>query len=444
MSLPLSEDEQRAIAEAFAPTMVFHPLERYFPTSSMFPFLDDEDDGAEAPATGGSRPERWTTRVARYEALSREHKLDRAALGYRVFARTRGGGPEVVVEYWVYYVYNAFVVRGTWLPYRVQTNHPHDLERLYLVLSPTDSAADPDVVDVDWARRAFRIRRVVANAHDGSIPPNQYDVPPGETLTAPLTVLVERGSHAMAPDLNRDGRFTPGVDSTTRTGLQWGIRDTGATWSRYRTSFMDPRDGTAVHLCGPATLPGSSADPCGRYVLYPADDLQRWFQELNLSPQDRDEIIGRTSWLVRTFGDIRVEDLMVPRDPPDGRFLEAMLRRRPMTEAGFFAGFKTVALAPAIIVGRRYTWDVPSPRIPDIIVEASGVFATQRRRAFEATVWSSYSVDAITNVVIGAGWISNGRADIAAGLDLRLGRFRVRPTWRIREHALDSRITTSF
>ena len=35
-------------------------------------------------------------------------------------------------------------------------------------------------------------------------------------------------------------------------------------------------------------------------------------------------------------------------------------------------------------------------------------------------------------------------SDVAAGVDLRIGRWRVRPTWRIRENALNARVTTTF
>src|SRR4029077_18752464 len=135
------------------PILVFHPLEHYFPTSSMLPL------GPEA-GTEPSRPglEGLSLRVDSYRALSLAAKLQRAALGYRVFTRPDRDGPmQVVVEYWCYYVYNEFTVRGTWLPYRVRDNHPHDLERLYLVLTPTGVAHDADVVaDETWARAAFR------------------------------------------------------------------------------------------------------------------------------------------------------------------------------------------------------------------------------------------------------------------------------------------------
>ena len=58
----------------------------------------------------------------------------------------------------------------------------------------------------------------------------------------------------------------------------------------------------------------------------------------------------------------------------------------------------------------------------------------------------AFHIDAITNVVVGAGWFSsaNDPADVLLGLDLRIGRLRVRPTWRFREGVFDSRVTTTF
>ena len=167
----LSAAEQEAIARAFAPDLLFHPLEEFFPMSSMLPL-----GGAGSPRGADS----WRARLAEYRGLSRAEKLHRASLGYRVFSRAPRGEPEVVIEYWCYYVYNAFTVRVGWFPFPVPDNHPHDLERLYLVLTPTSSARGAERPPDDvWARGAFRIKQVIGNAHDGSIPPNQYDVPDG-------------------------------------------------------------------------------------------------------------------------------------------------------------------------------------------------------------------------------------------------------------------------
>ena len=114
----LTAAQQLAIARVFAPTLVYHPLELYFPTSSM----------------GVATIEPWPARVEQYRALSAQEKMDRATLAYRVFPRLEDGQIEVIVEYRCYYVYNAYTIRGAWLPYRASDNHPHDLERLYVVL----------------------------------------------------------------------------------------------------------------------------------------------------------------------------------------------------------------------------------------------------------------------------------------------------------------------
>ena len=239
----LSTAERSAIARAFAPVLVFHPLEEYFPTSPVFP-LDSsrvleaaEEHLLDLRTRLGSHSER----AAHYRALSIDEKVRRSAVQYRVFSRLVDGRAEVVAEVPCYYVFNQFSVRVPWLPYRVPDNHPHDLERVYFVLRPLGTGGAPDHPDEEWATKAFRIERVVTNAHDGSIPPNQYLAGDGETLAPPIAVLIEHGSHAMAPDINRDGQFTPKIDSTATTKLLWGIRDRGATWGRYRSSYMDLR-----------------------------------------------------------------------------------------------------------------------------------------------------------------------------------------------------------
>jgi hypothetical protein len=164
-----------------------------------------------------------------------------------------------------------------------------------------------------------------------------------------------------------------------------------------------------------------------------------------LSTADRDEIVGRTSWLVRTFGDARIENLMVPSDPANGHVLDRMLRRRSKNETGFVAGFTTVDHAPALVVGRRSSWEVPFGYAPDILAEAVALLPNGRHTLFEATVWGSYRVDAITNVMIGYGWFSeSGSGSVAVGTELRIGRFKVRPSWRLNDGGFDSRVTTTF
>ena len=208
---------------------------------------------------------------------------------------------------------------------------------------------------------------------------------------------------------------------------------------------MDGRDASAVRLCGPGGARRAETDSCPRYALYPADDLQSWFQGFDLSPRDREDILGRSSWLVRTFGDVRTETLMVPTDPPDGSVMDAMVRRRTRGQAGFLMGLTGTGGSPALVLGRRYFWNIGPRRAPDIVLEGVALFPVSHRPVVEATLWGSYTVDAITNLVVGGGWFSERQvADIVAGTDLRVGRFTVRPTWRVRERMFNTRVTTTF
>ena len=428
----LTPAEQLAIARGFAPTLVYHPDELYFPTSSI----------------GATALKPVSERVEQYRALTTEEKIDRATLAYRVFPRLEDGQIEIVVEYWCYYVYNAYTIRGAWLPYRASANHANDLERLYVVLRPNGQGWHVDaaaVVSEAWAREAFDIVRVVANAHDGGIPPNQYRVREGERLDPTLSILVERGSHAMAADVDRDGRFQPDVDNSGVSKVRWGIRDSGSTWRWYLKSFMDPRDATAIRLCGPVPSPALDPPGCARYSLYPADDLQDWFQALQLSARDRDDVVGRTPWFMRMFGDARIEHLLAPLDEADGRHFDQMLRRRKLTETGFAFGFTTVDHAPALVLSRRSFWEVPSARYPDILLEVAALFPRGRRAMLETTAWGSYNLDAMTNVLVGFGWFSERQvASPVIGVEVRAGRFRVRPNWRLLDGGFDARITTGF
>jgi len=449
VSLPLFPAEQTAIARAFAPTFIFHPDEQYFPISSTFPMRLGGDLDSDV-VTSGAREQlgRAADRAARYAALTHETKMALAAVGYRVFTRYRRGQTEVVVEYWCHYVFNAFTIRGTWLPYRISGDHPQDLERLFLVLTPVPGApapaADPDEA---WALGAFQIQRIVANAHDGSVPANEYEVKEGRVVAPPVTILVERGSHAMAPDINHDGRFTPEADSTTTRKLLWGIRDGGSTWGWFRSGQMDARDPNhALRLCARSASGESVRADCNGYRLYPIEDIQRWFDALNLSASDRRDVTGSTSLFTRTFSNVRVEQLMVPGDQADGRVLDRMPRRRPQSGQGLVAGFASLNNGPGFAVGPRLFADLPSRRWPDIVAEGLAIFPRGDRPAAKASVFGSYSIDAMTNVVLGADWISRAHpsADVVAGIEFHIGMILVRPSWRLREGVFDSFVVAVF
>jgi hypothetical protein len=450
VSPPLFSAEKTAIARAFAPLFIFHPDEQYFPVSSAFPMTLEDDVDAEMMASSGAREQLGSPeeRAERYVALPHQKRVSLAAVGYRVFTRFRHGETEVVVEYWCHYVYNAFTIRGTWLPYRISGNHPQDLERLFLVLSPVPDGPSPTgEPDEAWARRAFRIQRIVANAHDGSVPANEYEVKDGRDLETPVNILVERGSHAMAPDINHDGRFTPEVDSTRTRKLLWGIRDGGSTWGWFRSGQMDARDtDRSVRLCARLSTGEPASGNCSAYRLYQIEDIQRWFDTLDLSEKDRREVIGSTSLFTRTFSNVRVEELMVPHDQPDGRVPDRMLRRRPPSGQGIVAGFASLNNAPGFAVGPRLFRDVTSRRWPDVIAEGVALFPRGQNPVAKASVFGSYTIDAMTNVLIGADWISRAHpsADVVTGIEFHIGMIVVRPSWRLREGVFDSMVVAVF
>lgn len=87
------------------------------------------------------------------------------------------------------------------------------------------SAADLDVaIDhlPDGANR-IRITRVAGLVRGTEWYANELSVEAGTRF--PITIMIEQGTHATAPDRNADGLFTVGHDINRRTGDAWGIRD---------------------------------------------------------------------------------------------------------------------------------------------------------------------------------------------------------------------------
>lgn len=126
-------------------------------------------------------------------------------------------------EYWFYY------------PFDEGSPHPHlhDSEHFF--------------VEVDKLGGA--VRTVFASDHDSFVPNDTYStlLKNARPIPLPLFATVELGKHAMAPDLDRDGRFTRGVDDNVHPEpyAVWGLRDRGGElrflMEPYRTSMTLPR-----------------------------------------------------------------------------------------------------------------------------------------------------------------------------------------------------------
>jgi hypothetical protein len=117
-----------------------------------------------------------------------------------------------VIQYWLYYPFD----RGF-------GGHLHDSEHIF--------------VEVD--KLGGSVRRIAGAGHGPWAPNSIYHTfsLDAAIVRLPLHALIELGKHATAPDVNRDGFFTPGMDSNVYwdAAKVWGVRDnTGSTDSSYR------------------------------------------------------------------------------------------------------------------------------------------------------------------------------------------------------------------
>jgi hypothetical protein len=108
-----------------------------------------------------------------------------------------------------------------------------------------------------------RLTRVIGLAHGVDWYANELVVEPDTRL--PITILVEEGKHASAPDRNADGQYTPGYDVNRRVYDAWGVRDVlGSGFllsSEFRSSMFK------IRRPGFRSLPpnGGRTDPSGTH-----------------------------------------------------------------------------------------------------------------------------------------------------------------------------------
>ena len=203
-------------------------------------FADNEPDyPADVDIWQAIRPLAHGTSRADYQAAY-------ASLGDRrwsrctSYVRTLSYPGTWLIEYWFYY------------PFDEGKSHPHlhDSEHLF--------------VEVD--KLGGTVRNVFASDHDSFVANNLYstlvkDSPP---VALPLFAMVELAKHAMAPDLNHDGRFTRGVDDNLHREPYafWGLRDRSSKvhflMEPYLASMSLPRhrDGRFALADAEAIFPG--------------------------------------------------------------------------------------------------------------------------------------------------------------------------------------------
>lgn len=442
----LSVSQQEAIAGAFAPTFVFHRDEAFFPVSPLFPETADaiassrlRSGSAVAEALGDP-----SHRVLAYSHSSLDDRLRAAAITYRVYAFTEGGRSRVAVEYWCHYVFNEYSVRLAWFPVRFPADHEQDLESVRVILEPRSPAWLDDTATVASARQTFVVAEIVASAHAGSVPANRVLMKDMREVSLPIHLLVERGSHAMATDLDRDGRFTPEKDSSRGKAFVWGIRDQGALGLRYRDRFSDSRAGPdVVRLCGPADAAGRMADRCRPYRLERADEVDAWFRALNMTRAERLTVHGSAGWFAPVFVDRDHRDLLLPPARPAGDPLVPLLSRPRSSERGWLVGLTSSGGKATAVFGRQHAFLTPS-RAPDWFLDTAIRARSGTRPVGTGSVAATYPLDAITRLVLSFGWLSDAhrpagaRLDTFAGGQFRVGHLRVRSGYRIGVRAFDT------
>lgn len=376
----LTPDDQRQLAESYAPVLAFHPLELYFPVNPLFP-LDQAAGTTSAGRAPASLLGTAASRRARYEALSLQEKARLSTVYYRVFPVRRGSQPVIVVEYRLYYVHNAYRVRGNLVPIWVDGSHPNDLEHIHIVLRPTDSGFLPE--------------EIYASSHAGTMPFNRY-------------------------------RFTDGDE---RRGLLWGIRDRGVTWAQYNRSYMTSRRSSATTL-EPADDDRLTTDRL-TYRLVPVEQLTDAVGALDLTGAERAAFFEtHRSWYGRLFGSNNgsAETLLVPprRHDSDGSIGVAPVAA---TERGFLVGGIFNLGEQLGFVAARYAYLHQLRYLPDVMVEVDAVRAV-RRGYVAGQLLGSYPIDGSIKVLAGRTFVTDSfrfdrrQWNWTAGLEIRLGRMR--------------------
>jgi hypothetical protein len=256
-------------AALYAPVLELSRLERVFP--STFDTL--ERLGTGLAHRGQSRADLLYDRY-----LAEGDAANRAACNYYVTTQSTAGS--WLLEYWLYY---PFDVGGL-------GSHPHDPEHIF--------------VEVD--KLGGDVRRVIGAGHGYMAGNNMFTAghAGAASIQLPLFAIVELGKHASAPDIDRDGAFTPGIDENTynERAKVWGVRDVIGTMKNetnaydaamtgvrrpddylaaaaLATRYPDDPDVVGAAHCQLTPLPGPDAADARRphitdwLLLAPCDDL---------------------------------------------------------------------------------------------------------------------------------------------------------------------------
>ena len=424
---PLPDSEARAVAVRFAPRFRLHPEESYLPVHPLF-VLGPADQpwprGFEAGQALGSTAARGRA----YLALTNEERAARATIFYDVYRDERRGPGRVVAEYWLYFVESRYRTRGGFFPFPLDLSHPNDFEHVFLILAPAVGTAS----DGPLSTRLV-IERIVANAHDGRIPNNITPTGADLGVADRPFVLVERGSHSLAPDVDGDGRVVAKLDVQSQR-ITWGLRDTGRIWAWPSADDADPRSSRASITLTPAGAPREEGDVV--YQLEPMSSVDSDFQKLSLSPdEERRAFRGQVSVVKRLFGksDGAGSTLRRPSSSRDHHDAGRLLKDGVERQRGLSLGFTNTLDHYSMMIGGRLPVVTPPRPWPVLTGDAAVVFPPSGP-VLDAELLASYEVDTQVDIFGGAAWLANRggqrQADWLVGLQLQLGRVRFRGALR--------------
>ena len=446
----LSSEEAKRLAQQFAPIFVFHGDEQYFPCNPLFPIegeIESDSDPLELLGTAESRKEK-------YLALPLDKKARLAKVYYRVRRLDPGSKTGLVLDYWLYYVWNHYRARGGLFPVWFDRSHPNDLEHIHLIVeSRRELESDHEE---PTSESGIVVHAIYASAHEGTIPANRYCSSP-QGLSGRPQILVELGSHASAPDIDRDGLFTPGVDGGSGYKMLWGIRDRGITWLKYSSSYADTRSGEDSIVFSPeSAAQDENTSRRFTYQLVSVSELAEEFDQLGMSKAERAAIFEkRIHWLQWVTGRSNGDSgkLLIPPDPKtEGESVG--LNGFSSTERGIILGGTSLADSPGLYLGGRYGFLHGTHYIPDFVFEFDGILTTNGKTYLATDFLLSYPLSVSAKVMGGVGLLTdsisfkNSQWDWVAGLEVRFGHIQcyggVRSHGPVNGEVIDIRLAYFF
>ena len=424
----LTDEQARAIALRFAPRFRFHADEAYLPAHPLFVLESAGQEAAQGPGAAqalGSPADR----IGQYLALTLAEKAAKARIFYDVYRDERRGPGRIVAEYWLYFVESRYRTRRGFFPFSLDTSHPNDFEHVFLILAPRAGS----VLDSADASTGLAIERIVANVHDGRVPNNVTPIGAGARLAERPLILVELGSHSLAPDVDGDGYIRTNLDVEPRR-IPWGLRDTGRIWAWQSPDDALRREEGASTTLIPAGAPGAQSDRT--YALAPIASVDAAFRSMALtSGQEESAFRGQVNPFKRFFGknDGGASALRRPSASDDHGDAGRLMHDSAERQRGLSVGFTNTFDSYTVMLGGRLPLATPRRPWPALTADVGVVFPSDGP-VLDAELLAFYEIDTQVDLIGGAAWLADGsgeyQTDWLFGLQLQLGRIRFRGAYR--------------